>query len=183
VVANAYYEDRSLLRSGDVIRGVEGEPRVTENIDQLKFLLRGRRGQAVLRVERDGRELRIVVPLEPEPGLLERKALGVSGMTLLDYRPIDRAEGGFDDRVIVVHSAEGSIAYDSWFEKWDSIYSINGRRVKNIVEVFELLAPYNGTEEAVDILVRVRSEDFGRQFDYHRLTLRVRDLQVLQHAR
>ena len=183
VVANAYYEDRSLLRSGDEIVGVEGETRVTRNIDQLKFLLRGRRGRAVLEVVREGRAVKVGIPLVPEPRLLDRQALGVSGMTLLDYRPIDRAEGGFDDHVIVVHSAEGSIAYDSWFEAWDSIYAVGGRRVRNIFEVFDLLAPYESTGEPVDIVVRVRSEAFDRLYDYHRLSLRVRDLRILRHER
>lgn len=183
VVANAYYEDRALLQSGDQILGVVGEARVTKNIDQLKFLLRGRRGQAELRIERDGRELRVGIPLAPEPALLDRQALGVSGMTLLNYRPVDQAEGSFDDRVIVVHSAEGSIAYDSWFETRDSIYSINGQRVNDIVEVYDLLAPYNDTGDSVAIVVRVRSEDFDKLFDYHQLTLRVRDLEILQHPR
>jgi S1-C subfamily serine protease len=183
VVANAYYEDRSLLRSGDEIVGVEGESKATKNIDQLKFLLRGRRGQAVLEVEREGRAIEVAIPLVPEPRLLDRQALGVSGMTLLDYRPVDRVEGGFDDRVMVVHSAEGSIAYDSWFEAWDSIYTIGGQRVRNIIEVFDLLAPYESTGEPVDIVVRVRSDDFDKLFDYHRLALRVRDLKILRHAR
>ncbi|MGD8349445.1 MAG: trypsin-like peptidase domain-containing protein [Gammaproteobacteria bacterium] len=181
VVANAYYEDRALLQTGDVIVGISGEPRPISNIDQLKFLLRGRSGQAELVIERDGRRMRVSIPLEPEPYLLDRRALTVSGMTLLDYQPVDRIEGGFDDRVIVVNSAEGSIAYDSWFEAWDSVYTIDGRRVNNIDEAYDLLAPYEDGEDPVSIIVRVRSDNFGKLFDYHELYLRVRNLQILRN--
>jgi len=181
VVANAYYQNRSLLLTGDVIVGIAGESRTISNIDQLKFLLRGRVGQADLLIDRDGRRLQVTIPLSPEPELLDRQALTVSGMTLLDFEPVDRAEGGYDDRVIVVHSAEGSIAYDSWFETWDSIYTINGERVKNIDEARDLLAPYDGTESPVSIVVRVRSENFGKLFDYHELNLRVRDLKIIRN--
>ncbi len=181
VVANAYFADRSLLQPGDVILGVAGEDQATHNIDQLMFLLRGRSGPVELLIERGGRRMPVRLPLEPEPSLLEREALSVSGMTLLNYRPIDRVEGGFDDRVIVVHSAQGSLAYDAWFEAWDSIYSINGTRVASIAEVRELLAPFEGSDDYVGFVVRVRSDAFDRLYDYHRLSLRVRDLKLLRH--
>ena len=181
VVANAYYKDRSLLQTGDVIVGVAGDSGTVTNIDQLKFLLRGRSGQADLAIERNGQRMQASIPLTPEPYLLDRQALTVSGMTLLDYEPVDRVEGGFDDRVIVVNSAEGSIAYDSWFEAWDSIYAINGQRVHDIDEAYDLLAPYEASEDPVSIIVRVRSEEFDKLFDYHELYLRVRDLKKLRN--
>ena len=183
VVANAYFADRSLLRHGDVILGIDGEDQPTRNIDQLKFRLRGRSGEVGLSIERDGRQLRVVIPLEPEPRMLDREALGVSGMTLLNYRPVDRVEGGFDDRVIVAHAAKGSLAYDAWFESRDWIYSINGRRVGNITEVRELLAPFENTDSEVSFIVRVRSESIDRLYEYHQLSLRIRDLQILRHSK
>jgi len=182
VVANAYYADRGLLRHGDVILGIEGEDRPTLNIDQLKFRLRGRSGRIGLSVERGGRQLRVDIPLEPEPRMLDREALGVSGMTLLNYRPIDRAEGGFDDRVIVAHVAKGSLAYDAWFESRDSIYSINGTRVGGIAEVRDLLAGFENTDAQVAFIVRVPSESLDKLYDYHQLSLRVRDLEWLRHS-
>ena len=182
VVANAYFEDRSLLRHGDVILGIDGEDEPTRNIDQLKFRLRGRSGEIGLAVERAGRRLRVDIPLVPEPRLLDREALGVSGMTLLNYRPIDRAESGFDGRVIVAHVASGSPAYDAWFDNRDSIYSINGTRVGSIAEVRTVLAPFENSGAQAIFVVRVPSESVDRLYDYHQLPLRIVDLETLRHA-
>jgi S1-C subfamily serine protease len=182
VVANGYFADRSLLRHGDVILGIDGEDEPTRNIDQLKLRLRGRGGEVGLSVERGGQRLRVAIPLEPEPRMLDREALGVSGMTLLNYRPVDRAEGGFDDRVIVAHVASGSPAFDAWFEKRDSIYSINGTRVGSIAEVRTLLAPFENNGAQAIFVVRVPSESVDRLYDYHQLSLRIVDLETLRHA-
>jgi len=114
--------------------------------------------------------------------MLDRKALAVSGMTLLNYRPIDRAEGGFDDRVIVVSVARGSLAYDAWFEPRDSIYSINGTRVGTIGEVRDLLSTFEDSDAQVAFIVRVPSESLDKLYDYHQLSLRVRDLEWLRQA-
>ena len=181
VVARAYFRDRSLLHSGDVIVGIDGEDGRVENVDQLKYRLRGRGPGVDLVVERGGRETIATIPVTPEPRLLARRALVVSGMTLLDYAPIDRDEGRFDDRVMVAHSAEGTAAYNAWFEAWDSVYTINGVRVESIDDVHRMLRPFDGTEAPVSIVVRVLSDSFDKVYDYHELWLEVRDLAIISH--
>ena len=181
VVARAFFADRSLLHGGDVVVGIDGIDQRIENVDQLKYLLRGRGPSADLRVERAGRETIVTIPLVPEPSLLERRALVVSGMTLLDYAPIDRDDGRFDDRVIVAHSAEGSAAYNAWFETWDSIYTINGQRVESIDDVYRKLEPFDGGDTPVSIVVRVNSDSFDKIYDYHELWLEVRGLGMISH--
>ena len=53
--------------------------------------------------------------------------------------------------------------------------------MNDIGEAYDLLAPFDATENPVSIIVRVRSEDFDKLFDYHELNLRVRDLKVLRN--
>ena len=181
VVARAFFADRSLLRGGDVIFGIEGIDRRIENVDHLNYLLRGHGPSVDLRVQRGGRETIVTIPVTPQARLLERRALVVSGMTLLDYAPIDRDDGGFEDRVIVAHSAEGSPAYNAWFEAWDSIYSVDGERVESIDDVYRRLQPFDGVDTPVSIVVRVHSESFDKVYDYHELWLEVQDLGMISH--
>jgi S1-C subfamily serine protease len=181
VVAQSYYADRSLLRGGDVIVGIDGSEAYVENVDQLKYLLRGSGPNVGLVVYRDGSERVVSVPITPQARLLERRALAVSGMTLLDYAPIDREEGRLGDRVIVAHSTEGSESYNAWFESRDSIYTINGARVESIDDVFRILEPFDAKGEPVSIVVRVPADGFDKVFDYHELSLEVRDLEIISH--
>ena len=181
LVARAYFADRSLLRGGDVILGIDGIDGQVENIDQLKYLLRGGGPSVRLVVHRDGGEIVVSVPISPQARLLERRALAVSGMTLLDYAPIDREEGRRDDHVIVAHSTEGSEAYNAWFEARDSIFTINGAGVESIDDVYRVLKPFDGSGEPVSIVVRVPSDSYDKIFDYHELSLEVRDLEIISH--
>ncbi|MDH3857039.1 MAG: hypothetical protein OEV07_03520, partial [Gammaproteobacteria bacterium] len=65
--------------------------------------------------------------------------LALSGMTLSNFNPIDRGEGGYEDAVYVAHVAQGLEAYNAWFEDSDLIYSIQGKRVFSTDEVHQLM--------------------------------------------
>jgi S1-C subfamily serine protease len=180
-VAKSYYSDKSLLKAGDVITSIDGSNDPITNIDQLKFQLRGTVKSADIVIDRKGEELVLTLPLEPHPKLLEQKGLAVSGMTMLDFNPIDKREDGESDTVFVSHVASGSYAEAAWFDAWDSIYSINGERVNSTGDIYKALLPVNNTETDAKVLVRVPSDKLHKNFDYHELALQVRDLQVLEY--
>lgn len=181
VVARSYYTDKSLLEFGDIIKRVSGSTKQISNIDHLMYQLRGVEESAALVIERDGEEMIVTLPFIPQPKLLEQTGLALSGMTLSNFNPIDRGEGGYEDAVYVAHVAKGSEAYNAWFEDSDLIYSIQGKRVFSTDDVHQVLNSFNNTEEEVKVLVRVYSDDPHTVFSYHELTLAVNDLQVLKH--
>ena len=181
VVARSYYPDKSLLKFGDIIKRVKGSDEKITNIDHLKYQLRGVDEPAELVIERNGQEMIVTLPFTPQPKMLKQTGLALSGMTLSNFNPIDRGEGGYEDAVYVAHVAEGSEAYNAWFEDSDLIYSIQGTRVFSTDDVFQVLKSFNNTEKEIKVLVRVYSSDPHTVFKYHELTLAVNDLQVLKH--
>lgn len=181
VVARSYFEDESLLRFGDVIKRVRGSDKLITNIDHLKFQLRGVDGSANLVIDRAGDEVVVTLPLSPQPKLLDQTGIAVSGMTLSNFIPIDRGEDGIDTAVYVAHVASGSRADNAWFESWDLLYAINGKRVHSVEDVYQSLESLNGTNQKARVLVRAYSKHDDRVFDYHELELAVSDLQLLRY--
>ena len=102
-------------------------------------------------------------------------------MTMLDFNPIDKREGGENDNVVVAHVAGGSYAEAAWFDAWDSIYSINGERIYSTSDIYKALLPMNNIETGANVVVKVLSNTLHRIFDYHELALQVRDLQVIEY--
>ena len=86
-----------------------------------------------------------------------------------------------EDKVYVVHTAEGSPAFNAWFEAWDSIYSINGNTVSTIDDIYAELSPFNNTTEPVNVIARAPAKRLNKRFNYHELTLEVRDLQFPEY--
>ena len=181
IVARSFHSDESLLKPGDIIRRVKGSPDVIENIDQLKFALRGVEGTAHLVVQRGEQEMDVKLPVVTHPKLTDRKALAVSGMTLMNFDPVDKDMSDDPDKVYVVHTAEGSPSFNAWFEAWDSIYSINGNTISTIEDIYAELSPFNNTTQPVNVIVRVPAKRMNKRFNYHELTLEVRDLQFLEY--
>ena len=181
VVARSYYADESLLRTGDVIKRIDGADETITNIDHLKYALRGANDATDLVIDRNGEETVVTIPFAPQPKMLEQTGLALSGMTLFDFNPVDRGETGVDDMVYVAHVAEGSEAYNAWFSVWNLIYAIDGKQVYSVEDVYQSMKPFNNTDEKVKITVRVFSEYDDRVFDYFELELAVSDLQVLRH--
>ena len=139
VVARSYYADKSLLEFGDIIKRVSGTTEQITNIDHLMYQLRGVKEAADLVIERNGEKMIVTLPFTPQPKMLEQTGLALSGMTLSNFNPIDRGEGGYEDAVYVAHVAQGLEAYNAWFEDSDLIYSIQGKRVFSTDEVHQLM--------------------------------------------
>ena len=128
-------------------------------------------------------------PFDRADWLLENTLVAVFAVVLLASRrhlPLSRISYTLIFVFLCLHEVGAHytyalVPYDSWFEAWDSIYAINGQRVHDIDEAYDLLAPYEASEDPVSIIVRVRSEEFDKLFDYHELYLRVRDLKKLRN--
>lgn len=181
VVARSYYSDEFPLKTGDVIARVHGSNKIITNIDQLKFQLRGVEKSIDLVVKREGQEFDVTLPITPQPDLLEQEGLAFSGMTLVKFDSIDKSEIGYDELVIVSHVSEGSIAYNEWFDTWDSFHSVNGNRVFSNDDIYQALLPFNNAETEVNVVVRTFSDQIGKIFDYSERKLKVRDLKILAH--
>ncbi|MCP4982695.1 MAG: PDZ domain-containing protein [Gammaproteobacteria bacterium] len=181
IVANAYYADKSLLRTGDIILRLQGSEAKITNVDHLLYQLRGVEKPVRIVVQRNEKEMVVELPLQRQPSLLEQTGLTFSGMTLLDFSPIDKSENGDQNSVYVVHVADGTPADNAWFEIWDSIYSVNGSRVYNIEDINRQLQSLNDSGDVANIVVRVKSKRLRKLYNYHELVLEVRGLRFLAH--
>lgn len=180
-VARSFFEDGALLLPGDIITGIQGHQDDVTNLDQLNFLLRGKEGPVDLNVVRYDRETVVSIPLTPAPYILEQKAITFSGATIKNVQIIDGIENNLNDTLFVVSVINGSIANWKGFERWESIYLLNGMDVsaKSLQQLHDTLLPFNNTGEEITLMVRYFSSDQHKVFSYYSMKIEIEDLEFL----
>jgi Do/DeqQ family serine protease len=130
--------DRAGLRTGDLIVAIDDQVVEDPNAFDYRFATKSLGGNAQIGVLRSGREIRVVVALEPAPETPrdERVIRGRSpfaGARVANMSPSLAEELRLDAGVqgcVIVDLAEGSVAREiGFFRKGDVIIAVNGEKV------------------------------------------------------
>lgn len=140
-VARSLLPDNEIpLRTGQVIKTVEGTLGRVTNPTQLIHALRGRLETVTLTVEENGAERRISGRLSPAENILNRKGVFASGIL---FAPRDTLREVADIALpeIEVHYAEdGSTGQAAEIEAMDFLEEVDGKPVRNLTELAERLS-------------------------------------------
>ena len=179
-VARSFLEDSSLLLPGDIITGVSPSKEQVTNLDQLYFKLRGLQGSAKLNVIRGSQEITVSIPITPTPNMLESEALTFSGVTIKQLHLYDGAAHNLDQNLFVVGVNSGSAGSWEEIERWETIYTINGKDVSqmSLHELYDVLQPLNNSGESVSFLMRYFTGRRNSLFRYYSLEMEVTDLKI-----
>lgn len=130
--------ERAGLRTGDLIVAIDEQVVEDPNAFDYRFATKALGGQAQIGVLRSGREIRVVVALEPAPETPrdERVIRGrspFSGARVANISPSLAEELRLDAGVqgcVIVDLTEGSVAREiGFFRKGDVIIAVNGEKV------------------------------------------------------
>jgi len=130
--------DRAGLRTGDLIVAIDEQVVEDPNAFDYRFATKNLGGQAQIGVLRSGREIRVVVALEPAPETPrdERVIRGRSpfaGARVANMSPSLAEELRLDaglQGAVIVELTEGSVAREiGFFRKGDVIVAVNGEKV------------------------------------------------------
>ncbi len=129
--------ERAGLRTGDLIVAIDEQVVEDPNTFDYRFATKAMGGRAQLGVLRSGREMRIVVALEPAPELPrdERVISGRSpfvGAKVSNMSPALAEELRLDAALqgaVVIELTEGSAAHGVGFRRGDVIVAVNGEKI------------------------------------------------------
>jgi serine protease Do len=152
--------DKAGLKSGDVIRKLDGEPIVASG-DLPAMLSLAKPGQQIaMDVWRDGKIVRIGARLgdasekaAPEERAVAANSTSKLGLTLRPLAPVERRESGLTGG-LVVEDADGASA-NAGVQPGDVLLSINGRTVASIDQVREAIGK---SSKSVALLIQRGSD-------------------------
>jgi hypothetical protein len=193
VAANHLKEGDIDLRVGDEIIGLDGSNDVLANKGQLVHAVRGQLDDLSLRVLRNGEEIAVRGSMQPFPNVLDRQGVYVSGMLLAPIVMVDRNDFGKRHDVSIQYLESGSTARAMDLELFDSLMSMDGEPVTDLIDIYDRLEAAWLEERSVKfVFKRLDWEDhhiFGyvqREFDIWDLELMgpvpVRDLAQVASA-
>ncbi|CAG0932503.1 MAG: trypsin-like serine protease [Rhodocyclaceae bacterium] len=149
------------LRAGHIIKTVEGMPGRVSNPTQLIHALRGRLETVTLTVEENGAERSISGRLSPADSTLNRNGVFVSGI-LFALRDTFREVADIAFPEIEVHYVEdGSTGQAIEIEAMDFLEQVDGRAVKSLQELSDLLA--TAVREQRPALLTLRRLDIAEE--------------------
>ena len=147
-------ENEIALRTGQIIKTVEGTPGGVTNPTQLIHALRGRLETVALTVEENGAERRISGRLSPTENILNRKGVFASGI-LFAPRNTLRDVADIALPAIEVHYVEdGSTGEAADISVTDFLEEVDGHRVGTITELEAYLAAGARDNRPVQLTLR-----------------------------
>ena len=147
-------ENEIALRTGQIIKTVEGTPGGVTNPTQLVHALRGRLETVALTVEENGAERRISGRLSPTENILNRKGVFASGI-LFAPRNTLRDVADIALPAIEVHYVEdGSTGEAADISATDFLEEVDGHRVSTITELEAYLAAGARDNRPVQLTLR-----------------------------
>jgi hypothetical protein len=166
------------LRTGDLVMGIEGGPKLTA-LPDLHTALRGRKDRVSLVVRRGGAEMIVEVPLTSSTPPLARKALAFSGMLVTERQAVDSESSGLPP-LRIEFIKQGEAAARAGFQAWDQLETVSGRRFASIADLHDWLKARPGVER-LPVLVRRNVASFDRRIvaEYHRFEIAAADVRLL----
>ena len=177
VIGKSYYEDSGLLQTGDIIKSVEGYEDSVLNTERLLYQLRGKTGEVVLNILRNGKDIKVKIVTETHPQIINRKAIAFSGLVVLNVKFTDWKENNRKNNLFVASVDSGSIAKAEEIAVWDRVVSVDGVSVSSIDDLGNIIMQKEGQEVKL-VLTRIsRSEHHN--FDYLQTNIKVSDFHIL----
>ncbi len=171
-------EGSDAARPGDVVIGVAGEKPAADHAD-LMTSLRGRTGQVRLAVTRDGARREIELPLiNPQP-VLERRALTLGGMLIVERNGLD-IDYRDEPRLRVEFVRQGDEASRRGVQQWDQIETVGGQSFQTLAALHDFLKSRPAAER-VPVLLRRSAGITSRRVsgEYHRFEFRADEARLL----
>jgi serine protease Do len=172
------HEDAAALKPGDVVTGIAGERRAQDHAD-LMTQLRGRSGAVRLALTRDGAALEASVPvLSPQP-VMERRALTLAGMLIVERNGLD-IDYRDEPRLRVEFVRQGDEASRRGVQQWDQVETVGGQSFASLAALHEWLKGRPANERLSVMLKRgmgITSRRVGSEF--HRFELRNAEVRLL----
>lgn len=147
-------EEELALRTGQVIKAVEGTSGRVTNPTQLIHALRGRLEKVTLTVEENGAERRISGRLSPTDNILKRKGVFVSGVL---FAPRDTLHEIVDitlPKIEVHYVEEGSTGQAAEIEAMDFLEEVDGKAVGNLADLADRLAEAASEKRPAVLMLR-----------------------------
>jgi S1-C subfamily serine protease len=162
IVAQLYEKIPGMpLREGDVIDGVDGIAERVVNRGQLIHLLRGRLDRADLRIRRGDREMVVHGRFKPAQYPAEQKGVLSAGILIAPtpWRDFLELVGG--KLALMVHYVErGSTGDAERIKRMDLIYTVDGKPVDNVDELFNRIkAAFDNKQPVVFKFIRLEDLD------------------------
>ncbi len=154
-------ENEIALRTGQIIKTVEGTPGRVTNPTQLIHALRGRLETVTLTVEENGAERRISGRLSPTENLLNRKGVFASGILFAPRNTLREVADIALPEIEVHYVEDGSTGQAAEISAVDFLERVDGYRVGSLAELEAYLAAGARDNRPVQLTLRRFDLDGG----------------------
>ena len=147
-------ENEIVLRTGQLIKAVEGTPGRVTNPTQLIHALRGRLETVTLTVEENGAERRISGRLSPTENILNRKGVLASGILFASRDTLREVADIALPEIEVHYVEEGSTGQAAEIEAMDFLEEVDRKPVSNLAELADRLAAAASEKRPAMLMLR-----------------------------
>lgn len=179
VAANHLSEDDIDLRVGDQILGLDGSHDALVNNGQFVHAVRGHLGDLALRVRRNGEEMVLHGAMQPLPKILDRQGVYVSGMLLAPLVFVDDDNLGTHPDVSIQYLESGSTARAMALEIFDSLMSMDGEAVTDLIDIYDRLEAARREERPVQFVFKRLEWEDHHVFGFVQREFEVADLKLM----
>jgi S1-C subfamily serine protease len=179
VAANHLHEGDIDLRVGDQIIGLAGSGDILANKGQFVHAVRGKLDDLTLRVLRNGEEIVVRGSMQPLPHVLDQQGIYVSGMLLAPIFYVDRGDFGKRPDVSIQYLESGSTARAMDLELFDSLMSMDGEPVTDLMDIYDRLEAAWLEERPVRFVFKRLDWEDHHIFGYVQREFDIWDLELL----
>jgi S1-C subfamily serine protease len=179
LAANHLNEGDIDLRVGDEVLGLDGSNDILANKGQLVHAVRGQLDDLTLRVLRNGDEIVVRGSMQPFPNVLDRQGVYVSGMLLAPIVVVDRGDFGKRHDVSIQYLESGSTARAMDLELFDSLMSMDGEPVTDLIDIYLRLEAAWLEERSVRFVFKRLDWEDHHIFGYVQREFDIWDLELL----
>jgi Do/DeqQ family serine protease len=160
--------DKAGLKRGDIVLAVDGRDVNDEGGARFRLATRAAGEEARFTVLRNGEEIVLDVSVEPAPGATEPAVFDASGRNpflgsaLVEMSPAFNERVGLDpflSGVIVYRTQNRSVAASLGFRPGDRLVEVMGEPVRDLDDVAEILAEYDG-ERVWPVVIERRGQRY-----------------------
>jgi hypothetical protein len=179
VAANHLHDGDIDLRVGDEILGLDGSNDILANKGQFVHAVRGHLDDLTLRVLRNGDEIVVRGAMQPFPNILDRQGVYVSGMLLAPVFYVDRSDFGKRNAVSIQFLESGSTARSMELELFDSLMSMDGEPVTDLLDIYDRLEAAWQEERSVRFVFKRLDWEDHHIFGFIQREFEVADLELM----
>ncbi len=165
------------LKQGDVVQGFASGEKIA-NVPDLLAALRGRQGQVMFNILRDGKPRTARVTLIPPRTLLKRQALTFAGMMIAERINLDTPDMNLPP-LRIEFIKPGELAARAGFLPWDQLDMVAGQRFATVASLNDWLKSRPANEKMAVLVRRNTPFDARATAEYHRFEIQPTDLKLI----